>query len=109
MEIQIFQETNREGFIKIKDEITCKHCRRIIEEKTLEKFNYFEVRGETEESLRNKIETLCNKYFLEGVTYTVLMNMKKNKKENNAEIETEKGLEQLRNLIESLEVKKELN
>ncbi|RGB27666.1 hypothetical protein C1646_768831 [Rhizophagus diaphanus] len=70
MEIPIFQETNGEGFIKIKGEITCKHCKEVIEEKTLKKINYFEVREETEESLRNKIEMLCDEYkFLEGMTY----------------------------------------
>ncbi|RGB35233.1 hypothetical protein C1646_759625 [Rhizophagus diaphanus] len=45
METPIFQEINGEGFIKIK------------------------VREETEESLRNKIEMLYDKYFLEGMTY----------------------------------------
>ncbi|RGB27506.1 hypothetical protein C1646_769017 [Rhizophagus diaphanus] len=66
MEVPIFQEINGEDFIKIKGEITCKHYKEVIEEKTLKKFNYFKVR---EESLRNKVETLCNKYFTEGILY----------------------------------------
>ncbi|RGB22900.1 hypothetical protein C1646_775349 [Rhizophagus diaphanus] len=69
METPIFQEINGKSFIKIKGEITYKHCKEVIEEKTLKKINYFEVREETEESLRNKVEMLYNKYFLEGITY----------------------------------------
>ncbi|RGB22253.1 hypothetical protein C1646_776406 [Rhizophagus diaphanus] len=69
MKIPIFQEMNGEGFIKIKGEIICKHCKEVTEEKTLKKINYFEVREETEESLKNKIEMLCDKYFLKGMTY----------------------------------------
>ncbi|GBC33497.2 hypothetical protein GLOIN_2v1815633 [Rhizophagus irregularis DAOM 181602=DAOM 197198] len=36
---------------------------------TLQEINYFEVREESEESLRNKIETLCKEYFRKGMGY----------------------------------------
>ena len=69
MEIQTFQEISGEGFIKINGEIMCKYCEKVIENVTLKKINYFEVREETEENLRNKVEMLCNEYFLEGMTH----------------------------------------
>ena len=64
----MFEKVSGEGFIKIDGEVKCKYCGK-IENVTLEEINYFEVREESEESLRNKIETLCKEYFQKGIKY----------------------------------------
>ncbi|PKY59419.1 hypothetical protein RhiirA4_482148, partial [Rhizophagus irregularis] len=56
------------GFIRIDGEVKCKYCEK-TENMTLEEINYFEVREESEESLRNKIEMLCKEYFRKGMEY----------------------------------------
>ena len=64
----MFENISGKGFIRINGEVKCKYCEK-IENITLEEINYFEVREETEESLRNKIEMLCNEYFQKGMKY----------------------------------------
>ena len=53
METMIFENINGKGFIRIDGEVKCKYCEK-MENVTLQEINYFEVREESEESLRNK-------------------------------------------------------
>ncbi|GBC14549.2 hypothetical protein GLOIN_2v1815633 [Rhizophagus irregularis DAOM 181602=DAOM 197198] len=68
METTIFENINGRGFIRIDGEVKCKYCEK-IENVTLQEINYFEVREESEESLRNRIEMLCKEYFRKGMEY----------------------------------------
>jgi hypothetical protein len=64
----MFENISGKGFIRINGEVKCKYFKK-IEYVTLEEINYFEVREESEESLRNKIEMLCKEYFRKGMEY----------------------------------------
>ncbi|PKY29251.1 hypothetical protein RhiirB3_445813 [Rhizophagus irregularis] len=68
LKFRIIDKYSRKGFIRINSKVKCKYCKK-IEEVTLEEINYFEVREESKESLRNKIEMLCNEYFQKGMKY----------------------------------------
>jgi hypothetical protein len=64
----MFEKVPGKSFIQIDGEVKCKYCEK-IENVTLKEINYFEVREESEESLRNKIEMLCNECFQKGMKY----------------------------------------
>ncbi|PKY60578.1 hypothetical protein RhiirA4_484440, partial [Rhizophagus irregularis] len=64
----MFENIAGKGFIRIDGEVKCKYCEK-TENVTLEEINYFEVKEESEESLRNKIEMLCKEYFRKGMEY----------------------------------------
>ncbi|GET50148.1 uncharacterized protein OCT59_026589 [Rhizophagus irregularis] len=68
METTVFENINGKGFIRIDGKVKCKYCEK-IENVTLQEINYFEVREESEESLRNKIEMLCKEYFRKRMEY----------------------------------------
>ena len=73
----MFEKVSGKSFIQINGEVKCKYCEK-MENVTLKEMNYFEVREESEESLRSKIEMLCKEYFRKGIEYL-------NKHEENCE------------------------